>query len=55
VEEAKRAGAFTVEINPIATGAGVDLTIAMPAEEALPLVAGAFEAAGQQRDIEPRT
>jgi NAD-dependent deacetylase len=38
VTEARRNGAFTVEINPTGTGAGVDLRIAMPAEEALPLL-----------------
>ena len=38
VHEARRHGAFTVEINPVATEAAgaVDLAIAMPAEEALP-------------------
>ena len=38
VHEARRAGAFTAEINPVATesAAAVDVAIAMPAEEALP-------------------
>jgi NAD-dependent deacetylase len=38
VHEARRAGAFTVEINPVATDSAraVALAIAMPAEEALP-------------------
>jgi NAD-dependent deacetylase len=38
VHEARRAGAFTAEINPVATDAAgaVDVAIAMPAEEALP-------------------
>ena len=43
VEEASTGGAFTVEINPVTTGAGVDLALAMPAEEALPLVARALD------------
>ena len=40
VHEARRGGAFTAEINPVATdsAAAVDLAIAMPAEEALPAV-----------------
>lgn len=40
VLEARRGGAFTVEINPVATESveTVDLAIAMPAEEALPLI-----------------
>ena len=38
VAQAKRSGAFTVEINPLATGAGVDLALPLPAEEALPLL-----------------
>ena len=38
VDEARRGGAFTVEINTVATGAAVDLAIAMPAEEALPAI-----------------
>ena len=40
VHEARRAGAFTAEINPVATDAAavVELAIAMPAEEALPAV-----------------
>jgi NAD-dependent deacetylase len=37
VAEARARGAFTVEVNPESTGAGVDLAIAMPAETALPL------------------
>jgi NAD-dependent deacetylase len=38
VHEARRAGAFTAEINPVATesSAAVDVAIALPAEEALP-------------------
>ncbi len=38
VHEARRHGAFTVEINPVATEAAgaVDLAIAMPAEDVLP-------------------
>ncbi len=38
VHEARRRGAFTAEINPVATEAAgaVDLAMAMPAEEALP-------------------
>jgi NAD-dependent deacetylase len=36
VASAKARGAFTVEINPDATGADVDLAIARPAEEVLP-------------------
>jgi hypothetical protein len=32
-------GAFTVEINPETTGALVDLAIALPAEDVLPLIA----------------
>jgi NAD-dependent deacetylase len=38
VHEARRCGAFTAEINPVATGSAgaVDLAIAAPAEEALP-------------------
>jgi NAD-dependent deacetylase len=38
VHEARRHGAFTAEINPVATesAGAVDLAIAMPAEEALP-------------------
>jgi NAD-dependent deacetylase len=35
---ARLRGAFTVEINPEATTAGADLAIALPAEEALPLI-----------------
>jgi NAD-dependent deacetylase len=35
---ARLRGALTVEINPESTGAGADLTIPMPAEEALPLI-----------------
>jgi NAD-dependent deacetylase len=38
VAEAKRHGAFTVEINPETTGARVDVAIAAPAEAVLPLV-----------------
>jgi NAD-dependent protein deacetylase/lipoamidase len=40
VHDARRRGAFTAEINPVATDAAhvVDLAIAMPAEEALPEV-----------------
>jgi NAD-dependent deacetylase len=40
VHEARRHGAFTVEINPVATDAsgGVDLAIAQPAEQALPTI-----------------
>ena len=40
VIEARRNGAFTAEINPVQTDAAgdVDLAIAMPAEEALPLL-----------------
>jgi NAD-dependent deacetylase len=40
VHEARRRGAYTVEINPVATESAdaVDLAIAMPAEEALPAV-----------------
>ena len=38
VEEARRRGAFTVEINPVSTGAGVDLAVARPAELILPEV-----------------
>ena len=38
VHQARRAGAFTAEINPVATesAAAVDVAIAMPAEDALP-------------------
>jgi NAD-dependent deacetylase len=36
IAEAKRRGAFTVEINPEPTGAGVDAAIALPAESVLP-------------------
>jgi NAD-dependent deacetylase len=39
VAEARARGAFTVEINPNATGAVVDAAIAMPAEVALPALA----------------
>jgi NAD-dependent deacetylase len=39
VAEARARGAFTVEINPDATGAVVDAAIAMPAEVALPALA----------------
>jgi len=38
VAHARARGAFTIEINPETTGAGVDLSIAMPAESALPLI-----------------
>ena len=38
VQAAKTRGAFTVEINPEATGAAVDVAIALPAEEALPQI-----------------
>ena len=40
IHEARRAGAFTVEINPVATEAAphVDLVISAPAEEVLPLL-----------------
>jgi NAD-dependent deacetylase len=40
LHHARRAGAFTAEINPGATGAsgGVDLAIAAPAEHALPML-----------------
>jgi NAD-dependent deacetylase len=40
VHEARQRGAFTVEINPVATETAgvVDLAIAMPAEQALPLL-----------------
>jgi NAD-dependent deacetylase len=41
VEQARRHGAFTVEINPETTGAMVDAAIAMPAELALPMLAPA--------------
>jgi len=40
VAEARAQGAFTVEINPETTGAAVDVAIAMPAEELLPLLDG---------------
>jgi NAD-dependent deacetylase len=40
VDLARRHGAFTVEINPETTGAAVDAAIAMPAEVALPALAG---------------
>jgi len=36
IAEARQKGAFTVEINPEATDAVVDIAIAMPAEVALP-------------------
>ena len=39
VAEARARGAFTVEINPDATGAVVDAAITMPAEVALPALA----------------
>ena len=40
VHDARKHGAFTAEINPVATDAAhvVDLAIRMPAEEALPLI-----------------
>ena len=38
VAAARSRGAFTVEINPEATGAAVDVAIAAPAEAALPLL-----------------
>ena len=38
VAEAKRRGAFTVEINLEATGTAVDIAMAMPAEKALPQI-----------------
>jgi hypothetical protein len=40
LHQAHRAGAFTAEINPGATGASgtVDLAIAAPAEDALPML-----------------
>jgi NAD-dependent SIR2 family protein deacetylase len=38
VAEARARGAFTVEINPETTAAAVDVALAMPAEEALPLL-----------------
>jgi NAD-dependent protein deacetylase/lipoamidase len=38
VAAAKSRGAFTVEINPETTGSAVDVAIAMPSEEALPLL-----------------
>jgi NAD-dependent deacetylase len=40
LHHARRAGAFTAEINPGATGASgtVDLAIAAPAEDALPML-----------------
>ena len=38
VVAARSKGAFTIEINPETTGAGVDLSIPMPAEAALPLL-----------------
>jgi NAD-dependent deacetylase len=40
VHDARRRGAFTAEINPVATDASgaVDLPIAMPAEDALPAI-----------------
>jgi NAD-dependent SIR2 family protein deacetylase len=40
VHEARRRGAFTAEINPAATDASraVDVTIAIPAEQALPAI-----------------
>lgn len=38
VSQARRQGAFTAEINPVSTGAGVHLAIPLPAEEALPLL-----------------
>jgi NAD-dependent deacetylase len=41
VAEARRHGAFTVEINPDTTEAGVDVAIAAPAEVVLPLLAAA--------------
>ena len=40
VAQARSQGAFTIEINPETTGAGVDVSIAMPAEMALPLLVG---------------
>ncbi len=36
--EARARGAFTVEINPETTGSAVDVAMAMPAEDALPLL-----------------
>jgi NAD-dependent deacetylase len=43
IHEARRAGAFTVEINPVATEAAahVDLVLAAPAEEVFPTLIGA--------------
>jgi NAD-dependent deacetylase len=41
VAEARRRGAFTVEINPEATGAAVDMAIPMGAEIALPMISSA--------------
>jgi NAD-dependent deacetylase len=38
--QARAHGAFTVEINPETTGAGVDIALALPAEIALPRLAG---------------
>ena len=38
IAAARARGAFTVEINPEATGAAVDIAIALPAEDALPLI-----------------
>jgi len=39
VAQARAQGAFTIEVNPETTGAGVDLCIPLPAETALPLFA----------------
>jgi NAD-dependent deacetylase len=41
IAAAKARGAFTVEINPDTTGAAVDVAIAAPAEEVLPLLSSA--------------
>jgi NAD-dependent deacetylase len=38
LREARRGGAFSAEINPVATDAAVDLPLAMAAEEALPIL-----------------
>jgi NAD-dependent protein deacetylase/lipoamidase len=48
VHNARRQGAFTAEINPVATEAAeaVDLTIRMPAEEALPRIDASIGGAG---------
>jgi len=40
VAQARQRGAFTIEVNPEATGAGVDLCIPLPAEAALPQFEG---------------